>query len=140
MVGHPHFPSNIDKILESKNKLVGTWERKTESEIEVAKTKLKKSSYSLVMPVGLFIVSLMGSCFLLNAIGKLNLLYCLLFSIVISFASLFLQIYKGRSLVSSSSFMVCNKCFTEDRLGLKQCYCGGDYEPQEFYNFIEKGK
>ncbi len=134
----PHFPRNIDKILSPKDKKKGVWERKTDSEVEMVKEKLRKSSFNLTMPICIIFLSLFVCLYSMG-----NVQNRLLVLIVPSFLFCFTigyQVYIGRPLASSPSFKICNKCFKEDRTGLNECPCGGLYEPPEFYNFIEGDK
>ena len=62
MVGRPHFPTNIDKVVSSKNQKKGVWQRKTDSEIEKVKQKLRSSSFNLVMPSAIFFIGFI-TCF-----------------------------------------------------------------------------
>ncbi|MDM8549885.1 hypothetical protein QUF72_07405 [Desulfobacterales bacterium HSG2] len=119
--------------METKKKRCGVWERKSESEIDVAEKEIGKSAYSLVMPLWILIISF----FALGMISP-NKIHCLFFSILLFIATYLLQICNGRSFASSPSLKICNKCMKENWLDVKNCYCGGKLEPSEYYNFIEK--
>ena len=139
MVGRPHFPTNIDKVVSSKNQKKGVWQRKTDSEIEKVKQKLRSSSFNLVMPSAIFFIGFI-TCFVFIPKIPNKLIYCFIVPLFFSIVTYAYQIFSGRALASNPSFKVCNKCCKEDRIGLKECSCGGFYEPPEFYGFIEDSK
>ncbi len=142
----PFPPRNMDKILEPKIKKSGAWQRKPDSEIEIIKVKLRRSSFvNPIMPLSTFII-LLGVLFAVTSKSRTfpqaHLMpyrspICISIAIFVSVVTYVYQIFKGRALASSPSFKVCNKCFEEDRIGLKMCPCGGTLEPPEFYSFIE---
>lgn len=137
MAGHSHFPQNIDKIVSSKNKKTGVWQRKTDSEVEQVKQKLRSSSFNVIMPIGIFIFGLIASySFIPETQNKI--IYCIILPLCLFIITYLYQIFSGRALASSPTFKICNKCHKEDRIGLKECSCGGRYEPPEFYNFIDE--
>ena len=140
MAGHPAFPHNIDKILGPKKKRIGIWVRKPEAEIASIKAKLKKSSYSLTMPITVLILALFISNLAFNQLGKSGFLFGLIISISASILTYISQRIIGRSFSLSPSYKICNNCFKEDRIGLKSCTCGGIFEPPDYYDFIENDK
>ena len=115
----------------------GQWQRKSEDEILQIEKQLKKSSYSPVMPTSVFILLLAVLYVFLPHTSN-----SVIMMVIISFLSFFLtyliQIVKGRSLVNKNDYKICNKCFEKDNIGLKACFCGGTYEPQEYFIFKEK--
>lgn len=139
MAGHPSFPRNIEKVFEAKTKKSGVWKRKDDHEIEEVKRKLRSSSFSIVMPIGVFII-VFFPCYLFIPVSPNKIIYCFIISLILFISTYVYQIFNGRSLANSSSYKVCNKCFKEDRIGLRECPCGGLYEPAEFFDFIEKNK
>lgn len=140
MAGGPYIPANIDKILGPKKKRIGVWQRKSESEIKAVQEQINKSANSLVMPIGVSLISGFTCHITMNMISHINLSYCIASAIIAFFITFIVQKLKGRSLSSSPRIRICNKCHREDWIGLKHCHCGGMMEPPEFYNFIEKGK
>ncbi len=120
-----------------KKRPKGTWERKLEIEVEEIKKQIKKSSFNLEFPLCILILS-----FLLLFPGTRSDPNFMKYSIVISFIAFSIayvcQLIKGRAIVRSPRFKVCNKCKKEDLLGRKECGCGGEFEPPDFFNFIEE--
>jgi hypothetical protein len=145
----PFPPSNMGKILEPKVKKKGKWERKSDSDIDNVKDKLRKASFiNITMPLSVFIVVLFAFLAITSrstTFPKAQLIpyrsyICILISLFISLLTYVYQIFTGRALASSPSFKICNKCFKEDYIGLKECPCGGILEPPEFYTFIEESQ
>jgi hypothetical protein len=114
------------------NPLEGEWKRKSEPEISKIKKQLKRSSYSPVMPIGVFIIVIATLYVFLRDTTNGGVLTVI--SSLVSFGITYLvQIVKGRSLVHMQRFKICNKCHRKDDIGLTKCFCGGIYEPQEYY-------
>lgn len=138
MLQGPGIPHNIDKILASKIKKQGIWQRKTDSEIEKVKRELRKSSlFNMTMPLGIFF-AVMLICILFLPKFSHRLIYCIFASLLSLIFTYGYQLYRGRSLALSQPFKICNQCFKEDYIGLKKCACGGTLESAEFYTFIER--
>jgi hypothetical protein len=115
----------------------GRWERKPDIEANEISKHLKKSSYDPTLPIGTLIISFLALYGILG--DKPNALTSIIiFSLIVSFFTFVAQRIKGRSLVKSPNFKICNKCFKEDTLGLKECNCGGVFEPPGLYIFIEE--
>ncbi len=120
-----------------KKRPKGTWERKSEVEIEEIKKQIKKSSFSLVFPLCFFVPTFL---ILLRAtIEHPSILkYLIILPILVFLIAYVSQIIYGRSMVGSPRFKICNKCYNEDLIGRKECSCGGEFEPPDFFNFIEE--
>jgi hypothetical protein len=82
MAGHPYIPINLDKILGPKKKKIGVWQRKSESEIKAVQEQINKSANSMVMPIGVLIISGFTCHITMNMISHSNLSYCLVSSII----------------------------------------------------------
>jgi invasion protein IalB len=85
MVNGPYIPANIDKILGSKKKRIGVWQRKSKSEIKAVQEQIKKSSNSLVMPIGVSLISGFTYYMTMNMISHSNLSYCMASAIIAYF-------------------------------------------------------
>jgi hypothetical protein len=140
MAGGPYIPVNIDKILGPKKKRIGVWQRKSESEIKAIQEQINKSANSMVMPIGVSIISGFTCHITMNMISHSKILYCIASSIFAFIFTFIVQRIKGRALALSPRIKICNKCLKEDWIGLKRCHFGGTMESPEFYNFIEKVK
>ncbi len=114
------------------------WERKSDIEVTKMKEQLKKSSYSPTFPIGSFIIAFLLCHFFIFKLEMATLKYKLICSFIAFILAYTFQIFKGRSFAKSPSFKICNKCHNEDRIGRKECGCGGEFESPEFYNFIEE--
>jgi hypothetical protein len=140
MAGHPYIPINIDKILGPKKKKIGVWQRKSESEIKAVQEQINKSANSMVMPIGVSVISGFTCHITMNMISDSNIPYCIASSIIAYIIAFIVQRIKGRALALSPRTKICNQCLKENWIGLKHCHCGGTMEAPEFYNFIEKDK
>jgi hypothetical protein len=136
-LAHSSTPSNIHKMLEPKNIKNGSWQRKPDAEIKEIKKELEKSTSNILMPIGAFILSYYTCHAVMPPISH-RVLYNILISILMSFITYGYQRFIGKSLASSPSFKICSNCYREDRIGLKKCFCGGVFEPPEFFGFVEK--
>ena len=143
MWGGLYIPSNIDKILATKNSAElppGDWERRAEAEIYEIKKYLRRSSLDLTMPIGLALC--VTSPFIV--IGILDnfdlemIVVALKISLPLLVITLLCQVVSGRSFVKRPKIEICNKCHKENDLNLKKCHCGGLYEPPEFYVYVER--
>lgn len=135
--GGPYFVSNLMKDTRFKKRPKGTWERKSNEEIELVKKRLRKSSFNFTFPLaaGCFLFL----CFILSDVDSLKSTSILLLAFIVPFSVVMAaQIHRGRSFVRTPSFKVCNKCFKENNLGFSECSCGGIFETHEFYNFKEE--
>jgi Flp pilus assembly protein TadB len=118
--------------LQNDKAPAGQWQRRSEDEIAQIEKQLKKSAYSPVMPIGVFIVVFAALYVFLRDISNGAVLTTI--SALFFLCSTYLiQIAKGRSLVNKQKHKICNKCLREDDIGLTVCFCGGIYEPQEYY-------
>jgi hypothetical protein len=110
------------------------WKRKSEDEIVEIKKQLRRSSFDLTMPIGVLIISFLCICFVFSRYRHPNAFE---YGIIVSFSSfiitLILQYINGRSLIGKPRIKICSQCHREDKLRLKECNCGGTYEPLEFY-------
>jgi ribosomal protein L40E len=140
MVAHPHFSFNIDKVLNPKKKRIGVWARKSDDEIKLEQVKIKKSAYSLTMPIGAVFIVNYASILVIDSFKWWKFYHSLLISLLVFVSIYLLQIINGRSFAKSPRFKICRNCFSENWIGANQCHCGGELEPVEFYYFIEKGK
>ena len=133
LIGEDSHKSNI-KITDNVE-----LERRSEAEIKIIKKRLKQSSYNLTMPISVFVLSFAA---LYGALGdKPNSLTIIMSASLLAFGLTYLiQILNGRSFAGSSSGRICDKCFKKDYIGLKQCACGGIYEPAVFYKLKENSE
>ena len=123
--------------IQIDNPREGQWQRKSEAEILQIKKQLKNSSYSPVMPTGVLILVSAVLYAFLRDISNGSFIIAISSSISF-FLTYLIQIVKGRSLVEMQSYKICNKCYRKDDIGLTTCFCGGTYEPKEFYLLKDK--
>ena len=150
------FELRLMKDSRFKKRPKGSWERKAETALIEIKKKLKKSSFSLTLPIALFIIIFLTIYFyfvfsdlpndrrlwtfisLFPSLRPNDIILLIFVPSLVSGAAYIFQIVNGRSYAKSPKFKICNKCYNEDLIGRKECGCGGEFEPPDFYNFIEE--
>ncbi len=129
--------NSIYQALTNRKKS-GTWERKADSDIQSMQNSFKNAGFSAVLPVIVYIISFIILYVAFKKSTDNRILYCLLLSPIPFFITYLLQIIKGRSFVWSTDVKICNNCMKKSRTDSKECKCGGEFEPLDFYEFIDK--
>ncbi len=137
MIGHSAAPpNNLHLNARFKKRPEGAWVKKPEAELTTIRKQIQKSTYSIKGPFITSIV-LMPFSFIIDTTLPFGMNLIIFFAL--SFIGIFIyQIIQGRSFVKAPNFKICNKCLREDLLNIKKCWCGGIFEPPEFYNFLPK--
>jgi hypothetical protein len=113
------------------------WQRKSDIEIVIIKDEIRKSSFDLKIPLAVFCISIFITLLFIPYFSAgIQLLGCMSLAIL----TFLFQVLTGRSFQGKDNFQICNKCFSEDRLGNKKCFCGGLFEPYNFYNNLTNNK
>ena len=127
----------LDRVLGYRQKKNGQWERKADLEIFSIQERYKDSSFSVIMPSGISILSFIGLFIVFRNNFSHSFLYSILLSSIIFCLSYFFQIIYGQSFFPGSEVKICDRCKDEKRTVSVQCHCGGNMEPLLFYQFVE---